>query len=136
MANNIQYGYGNQGQIPSYGYQQPYNGPYNMQQTSSQGQSCTQQYGQSYSQQAPSNRAWADDEYEARSIRVPDGWPADTPFVIWNPRQPIQYVKAVDARGRNQYNGRYMSRDIGDRMSGHYPTHMIAYYPQNEYQDY
>lgn len=40
------------------------------------------------------------------------------------------------ARGRNHYNGQYMSRDIGDRMSGHYPTHMIAYYPQHEYQDY
>lgn len=40
------------------------------------------------------------------------------------------------ARGRNHYNGQYMSRDIGDRMSGHYPARMIAYYPQDEYRDY
>ena len=40
------------------------------------------------------------------------------------------------ARGRNRYNGQYMSRDIGDRMSGHYPARMIAYYPQDEYRDY
>ncbi len=92
MANNMQYGYGNQNQMPMNNYQQSYGGPYTVQQS-------MQQYGQSYGSQAPSNRAWADDEYEARSIRVPDGWPADTPFVIWNPRQPIQYIKAIDARG-------------------------------------
>ena len=99
MANNMQYGYGNPNQMPMNNYQQSYNGPYNIQQTGQPSQSYTQQYGQSFGSPAPNNRAWADDEYEARSIRVPDGWPADTPFVIWNPRQPIQYIKAIDARG-------------------------------------
>lgn len=93
MANNMQYGYSNQNQnqMPSYGYQQNYQGQYQ--------QPYNQSYGQPYASQMPSSRAWAEDEYEARSIRVPDGWPADTPFVIWNPRQPLQYIKAVDARG-------------------------------------
>ena len=100
MANNGQYWNDwSQQQTPANNYKYSYNGPYSIQQTGPQGQSYTQPYSQSYSQPAPNNRAWADDEYEARSIRVPDGWPADTPFVIWNPRQPIQYVKAVDARG-------------------------------------
>lgn len=99
MANNMQYGYSGQGQMPFNDYQQNYNGLYSGQQTGPQNQSYAHQYGPSYASQASSNRAWASDEYEARSIRVPDGWPADTPFVIWNPRQPIQYIKAVDARG-------------------------------------
>ena len=91
MANNLQYGYGNQNQMPSYGYQQNYQNQYQ--------QPYNQNYNQSYSQQPAFNRVWADGEFEARSKLIPDGWPADTPYVIWDSRQPIQYIKSIDARG-------------------------------------
>lgn len=91
MANNMQYGYSNQNQMPSYGYQQSYQGQYQ--------QPYNQSYGQSYAQQPAFNRVWADGEFEARSKLIPDGWPPDTPYVIWDSRQPIQYIKSIDARG-------------------------------------
>lgn len=32
------------------------------------------------------------------------------------------------ARGRNRYNGQYMSREIGDEMSGHWPPYAHRFY--------
>lgn len=36
------------------------------------------------------------------------------------------------ARGRNMYNGQYMSREMGDGWSGHYPPH---WYPSSYSND-
>ena len=32
------------------------------------------------------------------------------------------------ARGRNRYNGQYMSREMGDEMSGHWPPYGHRFY--------
>lgn len=43
---------------------------------------------------------FVDGEFEARARSIPQGWPPDTPYVMWDVNRNYQYVKSVDPTGR------------------------------------
>lgn len=133
MANNMMYPV--PVQQPNNGYSQnPYGNSYGMGQQPVNGYSQNpyqQPSGNSYAARQAVGSIIVDGEYEARATRLPDNWPPDTPFVMWDAHENIQYVKSIDSRGvpypmrtleyhdrpqQHQTSGDFVTKDDFNRM--------------------